>query len=106
MDPEDNMNVSITLSGDISVTEEYNVSDIDLSKYIINITSDDTYEWAVDTGTSYDNSFGIIPEVAQPTVYTSYEQRALHEKYPALKKAWEDYLNMYNLTQGEPPIVE
>jgi hypothetical protein len=47
-----------------------------------------------------------MPEKDSPSVYTSFEQREQHEKYPALKKAWEDYLNMYNLTQGDPPIVD
>jgi hypothetical protein len=106
MENDDNMNVSITVNGDLDVTEAYTIDDLDLDKYIINITKDDAFRWNLDTGSSYDNSFGIIPEAAHPTVYTSYEQRALHEKYPALQKAWEDYLNMYNLTQGDPPIVD
>lgn len=53
-----------------------------------------------------DSTFGVTPTEKEPTVYTSYEQREQHEKYPALQKAWEDYLAMYALTKGEPPIVD
>lgn len=53
-----------------------------------------------------DTTYNICPTDLEPTVYTSYEQRAQHEKYPALQKAWEDYLTMYALTKGEPPIVD
>jgi hypothetical protein len=106
MDPDDNMNFNITVSGDTNVTEDYNV--VDISKYTINISDDDTFQWAVDDidTVKYDNTYSIMPEKDSPSVYTSFEQREQHEKYPALKKAWEDYLNMYNLTQGDPPIVD
>jgi hypothetical protein len=89
---------------DTSVTDDYSV-DLDLSKYTISVSGDDTFTW-LDDSVKYDNTFSIMPESNHPAVYTSYEQREQHEKYPALKKAWDDYLNMYNLTQGEPPIVD
>lgn len=109
MDPDDFTKYQITcdtvINEDITVAhEEYSV-DIDLSKYTISISGDDTFSW-IDDSVKYDNTFSIIPEKDNPSVYTSFEQREQHDKYPALKKAWEDYLNMYNLTQGEPPIVE
>lgn len=108
MDPDDNMNFQITcdtaVNDDLNITEEYSV-DVDLSKYTISITGDDTFTW-LDDSVKYDNTFSIMPEKENPSVYTSFEQREQHEKYPALKKAWEDYLNMYNLTHGDPPIVE
>ena len=53
-----------------------------------------------------DISYGVSPEENNPAIYTSYEQREQHDKYPALKKAWEDYLTMFNLSKGEPPFVE
>lgn len=53
-----------------------------------------------------DISYGVAPEENNPAIYTSYEQREQHDKYPALKKAWEDYLAMFNLTKGEPPVVD
>lgn len=56
--------------------------------------------------TDIDYTYGVSPEATNPEVYTSHEQRAQHEKYPALKKAWEDYLHMYNLTKGDAPIVD
>ena len=52
-----------------------------------------------------DYSFGISQDPLEKAIYTSYEQREQHDKYPALQKAWEDYLAMYALTKGEPPIV-
>lgn len=104
MDPEDNMNYQITC--DIANSfDECTVSDIDLSKYRISVTGDDTFSW-IDDGSKYDSTFSILPEKNNPSVYTSFEQREKHNKYPALQKAWEDYVNMYNLTEGEPPIVE
>ena len=53
-----------------------------------------------------DTSFGVKPVDNEPAVYTSYEQREQHEKYPALQKIWEDYLAMFALTKGEPPNVD
>lgn len=53
-----------------------------------------------------DSSYGVHPEFDNPTIYTSHEQREQHDKYPALKKAWEDYLAMYNITKGNPPNVD
>lgn len=108
MDPDDNMNYQITfdVSNSPDVTEYTTVSDIDLSNYTVTITGDDVFDWLPNDSVKYDNTFSIIPEKDNPSIYTSFEQREQHDKYPALKKAWEDYLNMYNLTQGDPPIVE
>ena len=53
-----------------------------------------------------DTTYNIQPSDNEPSVYTSHEQRQQHEKYPALEKAWNDYLAMYALTKGEPPIVD
>jgi hypothetical protein len=103
MDPDDNMNNGI-IAYPID-TSDYTISDVDLGKYTITVTGDDTFSW-VDDGSKYDSTFSIMPEKDSPSVYTSFEQREQHDKYPALKKAWEDYLNMYNLTQGDPPIVD
>lgn len=108
MDPDDNMNYQITfdVSDSLDVTEYTTVSDIDLSNYTVTITGDDAFDWLPNDSVKYDNTFSIIPEKDNPSIYTSFEQREQHDRYPALKKAWEDYLNMYNLTQGDPPIVE
>lgn len=108
MDPDDNMNYQVTfdVSDSPDLTEYTTVSDVDFSKYNISITSDDTFDFVLDIKSQYDNTFSIIPEKDNPSIYTSFEQREQHDRYPALKKAWEDYLNMYNLTQGDPPIVE
>ena len=103
MDPDDNMNNGI-IAYPID-TSDYTISDVDLVKYTITVTGDDTFSWG-DDGSKYDSTFSIMPEKDSPSVYTSFEQREQHDKYPALKKAWEDYLNMYNLTQGDPPIVD
>lgn len=65
-----------------------------------------TINFDVSASTYSDISYGISPEASNPEIYTSHEQRERHEKYPALQKAWEEYLNMYNLTHGEPPIVD
>lgn len=108
MNPDDNMNFQITCDVDVNGSldvSEYSISNIDLSKYTISVSGDDTFNW-LDDSVKYDNTFSVIPEKDNPSVYTSFEQREQHDKYPALKKAWEDYLNMYNLTQGEPPVVD
>jgi len=102
MDPDDVIKYQVVC--DTTTAEDYSV-DFDPDKYTITITGDDTFNWLNDS-VKYDNTFSIIPEKDNPSVYTSFEQREQHDKYPALKKAWEDYLNMYNLTQGDPPIVE
>jgi hypothetical protein len=62
-------------------------------------------EWSI-SNIDIDTTYDIQPEESSPEVYTSHEQRIQHDKYPALQKAWEDYLNMYNLTKGSPPNVE
>ena len=106
MEPDDKDFINITVA---NIADDYSTAEpFDISKYITNIdvSGDDTFDFILDTHTRYDNSYGVVPVPENPTVYTSYEQRELHEKYPALQKAWEDYLNMYNLTQGEPPIVD
>lgn len=53
-----------------------------------------------------DYSYNITPLPNEEAIYTSQQQREQHEKYPALQKAWEDYLAMFALTKGEPPIVD
>lgn len=99
MDPDDFTKYQVVCDN-----TDYSV-DLDISKYTITVTGDDTFNW-LNVDEKYDNSYSIVPESNNPTIYTSFEQREQHDKYPALKKAWEDYLNMYNLTQGDPPIVD
>lgn len=85
-----------------------------IQEYIEVVDTDTTYDSdvTIDIGniswtiSDSDISFNIVPEDTSPEIYTSHEQRDQHEKYPALKKAWEDYLSMYNLTKGDPPIVD
>lgn len=85
-----------------------------IQEYIEVVDTDTTYDSdvTIDIGniswtiSDSDSSFNIVPEDTSPEIYTSHEQRDQHEKYPALKKAWEDYLSMYNLTKGDPPIVD
>lgn len=62
----------------------------------------DTSDWDIFT----DKSYGVQPEEINSEIYTSHEQRKRHDKYPALQKAWEDYIHMYNITNGEPPNVD
>lgn len=99
MDPDDDKEfewlTDIENEGDISWTSINPASPLD----IVNIKID------LDESIYSDISYGISPVDTAPAVYTSYEQREKHEKYPALKKAWEDYLNMFTLTEGEPPNV-
>jgi hypothetical protein len=100
MEPEDNLDYITVDTGPSSISwvDAITVTPDDTETYSINFDlSDSVYT---------DISYGVTPEENIPSVYTSYEQREQHEKYPALKKAWEDYLNMYNLTQGDPPIVD
>jgi hypothetical protein len=106
MDPDDNMNYQITFDVVEYDEAEYTVSNVDIGNYSINVTSDDSFDFILNTKSQYDNTFSVVPEKDNPSIYTSFEQREQHDRYPALKKAWEDYLNMYNLTQGDPPIVE
>lgn len=89
----------------------------DISKIIEQLTEEGTTgfkispgvyvnEWDVShTFTDIDYTYGVSPEDNNPSIYTSHEQRLQHDKYPALKKAWEDYIAMYNIVKGEPPIV-
>lgn len=90
------------------------MDDTDANDYTI-----DTSKWSISPGVSIndsswsvvfddynDRSYGVLPIENNPAVYTSHVQREQHDKYPALKKAWEDYISMYNITQGEPPNVD
>lgn len=105
MNPDDNLpNLDIML--DEWSAPVVNVGDIRYDP------SSATFTIAVsgDTGMDYlninDYTYGVSPLSNEPTVYTSYEQREAHSKYPALEKSWQDYLAMYALSKGEPPIVE
>ena len=55
---------------------------------------------------AWDTTYDLKPETNEPAVYTSHEQRVRHEQYPAVQKAWEDYLTLFALSNGEPPFVE
>lgn len=101
MNPDDD--ITITISGDLSHIDNMNTNGSGYTIDISNITYNGWEFLDVDTN---DHSFGVIPDINNPSIYTSHEQREQHNRYPALQKAWEDYVNMYNLTQGEPPIVE
>lgn len=71
------------------------------------ITEMDINEWGPHIEwTLSDSTYDVKPTERNPEVYTSHEQREQHDKYPALQKAWEDYIAMYNLTKGEPPYVD
>ena len=101
---ENDDDITITISGDLDIID--NVMNNDGSAYSLDISNITQSAWEFLDVDSTDQTFSIVPEDNNPSIYTSYEQREKHNKYPALQKAWEDYVNMYNLTQGEPPIVE
>jgi hypothetical protein len=94
---------NITTSGDLDDGSDYITIDFSDRANTIDINS-----WTAisPSGVTYDTTFGLYPDDINREIYTSHEQRCRHEEYPALKKAWDDYLNMYNLTHGEPPIVD
>lgn len=126
MDPEDKIDISelpsenITWSGggssdsynyDSAPPYEYNgkvtwTSSPGPTVFVDNIVSpaNDNFNFVFDD--LIDTSFDVKPMENEPAVYTSHEQREQHEKYPALQKIWEDYLAMFALTKGEPPIVD
>lgn len=100
MEPDD-FNTDETLIEE-TVTSD-NLSWINISpteSSIVNIS------FELDDSVYTDISYGVAPEENNPEIYTSHEQREQHDKYPALKKAWDDYLAMYNLSRGEPPYVD
>lgn len=106
----DDLEKIILESEDTKVEPEFIKYKISSSDSYLDITLDTDIEptWSVDNivFNNSDSTYGLTPENTNPEVYTSYVQREQHDKYPALKKAWDDYIAMYNMTQGEPPIVD
>jgi hypothetical protein len=96
MEPDENK-VTWTVVAD--QTEDEVFYDYDSSDFKITFAN-------IDINYDNDSTYGVVPEENNPLLYTSYEQREQHDKYPALKKAWEDYVKMFNLTKGEPPVVD
>lgn len=97
MDPDDFKFTDETVIEDTQTSDDVSWN---ISPSFVNINID------LNDSVYTDISYGVSPEENNPEIYTSYEQREQHDKYPALKKAWEDYLNMFNLTKGDPPIVD
>jgi hypothetical protein len=100
MNPDDTITV-----GNVSYQLDYdNVDSASISWSGINLDVDDD-DYKIDFNIS-DASYDIVSTGTNAEIYTSYQQREQHDKYPALQKAWDDYIAMYNLTKGEPPIVD
>ena len=89
-------------------TYDPNLTVTDSSKWRISpAMAGDESSWSVVFDEySTDISYNLKPEQGVPEVYTSQDQRDRHDKYPALQKAWEDYIALFALSKGEPPIVE
>lgn len=123
MDPEDKIHVNDLTTGNIVKWTDYvydadapgggdydssNAGTINTAAWNITFSSvsanDNDFNIVLDDFS--DTTFSITPVENEPAVYTSHEQREQHDKYPALQKMWEDYLTMFALTKGEPPIVE
>lgn len=119
MDPEDKIDITDLLSENITWSGGSNDSYDATPEYVYNskltwnvtfanvsnvASNDNTVDIMFDDFS--DTSFDVKPMENEPAVYTSHEQREQHEKYPALQKIWEDYLAMFALTKGEPPIVD
>jgi hypothetical protein len=93
-------------SATISISPGVTVGDDD-TDFTWTITGDDNgFDLGNITLNNYDDVTYSIKQVEnEPAIYTSDVQREQHEKYPALQKLWDDYLLMYALTKGEPPVV-
>lgn len=128
MDPEDKLDIdellngNITWSGDNSDGYEsagydqnskmtwnhnpiWSLTSANVTASVVSVSANDN-DFNIVFDDFSDTSFDVKPMENEPAVYTSHEQREQHEKYPALQKIWEDYLAMFALTKGEPPIVD
>ena len=94
MESDDNINWNVIIDQPEDEIYEYDPKDFKITFADLNISYDN------------DSTYGVTPVEDNPEIYTSHKQRERHEKYPVLQKAWEEYLNMYNLTHGEPPNVD
>lgn len=113
MDPDDLANDSIeAIIANITVNSS-KLPNANVDDFFWAVTGDGSdyysspnFKIYVDQLNDNDSSYGVVPMDNEPAIYTSYEQREQHDKYPALQKLWEDYLAMYALTKGDPPIVD
>lgn len=69
------------------------------------VTVDD-HSWSVIFDELHDYNSDLTKVGGAPEIYITAEQQERHDKYPALQKAWEDYIALFALSKGEPPVVE